>query len=202
MNDDRRQHRQPVALGRRQARIIGVFDFQCPLALTADVYGLDFVGIGALVQPRRIGRIPGVIVIDGFGRFAKVSHGALHFVAQVACRRRRQLLSVKQEAIGQGIIRCADVKQLKAEVVRVSHPGRMIRADKLAAGFHGFSWDKVAQRENPAADAIARLEDRHVVTQRRQLVGARQPGQTTAGDEDARRSAGGASMAPDQVAYQ
>jgi hypothetical protein len=67
----------------------------------------------------------------------------------------------------------------------VPHPGRVIRSDQLAAAFDVLAGNEVREAEDAPADAVARLDDGHVVAGPRQLVGGGEAAEAGADDDDA-----------------
>ena len=81
----------------------------------------------------------------------------------------------------------ADVEELEAELLRVADPGRMVRADQLAAALDVLARDEIGEADDAPADAVARFGDGDVVAGLRQLVGRGQAAEPAADDDDAAR---------------
>ena len=79
----------------------------------------------------------------------------------------------------------ADVEELQPELLRVGEPGRVIRADQLAAPFDVLARHEIRERDDPAADAVARFDDGDFVSGARQLVGGGQAAEARADDHHA-----------------
>ena len=78
-------------------------------------------------------------------------------------------------------------RNFEPELLRVADPGRMVRADQLAAALDVLARDQIGEADDASADAVARLGDGDVIARLRQLVGRGQPAEPAADDDDAAR---------------
>ena len=100
-------------------------------------------------------------------------------------RLRRQPLAAEHDRRVRVLL--ADVEELELELLGVGHPRRVIGSDQLAAALDVLARHEVREAQDAAADAVARLDDGHVVAGPRELVRRGQAAEAGADDDHASR---------------
>ncbi len=131
-----------------------------------------------LSSAARVRRLPGLVRVDRSGVGDDRVERLLHFFPQGVGLVGGESLAAEHD--GRFEILFGDVDELQAELLRVPHPGRVIRSDQLTAAFHVLSRDEVRKADDAPAHAIARLGHGDVVPGARQLVRGREAAEPAA----------------------
>ncbi len=137
---------------------------------------------GLLVERLGVRRGPRAIGVHRRGIRVDGAEGFFHHLPQRFGFIGAQPLAVEDDRELEVLF--TDVEEAQFELLRVAHPGGMVRADQLSAPFDVLPGDDVGEADHASADAVARLDDRDVVAGARQFVRRREPAEPGSDDDD------------------